>query len=128
MLTKKGVHPKIVQNLARHSSIKLTMDRYSRIELLDERSALKVLPSILPDGRDDKEANRAVVQKTGTDDFPVMTVRKTVEKTATKTATKTARKLPQTAYLTGQSMSEKVSEKRDTYEVNTSFDKSDKSF
>ena len=48
-LTKGGASPKVAQSLARHSSITLTMDRYSHINLFDERAALDVLPKVLTD-------------------------------------------------------------------------------
>ncbi len=87
ILVKMGVNPKVVQALARHSSIKLTMDRYSHLSSFNERPALQALPKILPEGKKSKETSRAVAKKTGTYDLPVATVKKTVEKTVTKTAT-----------------------------------------
>ena len=76
MLARKGVHPKFIQSLARHSRISLTMDRYSHIDLIDQRSVLEVLP-LFTDCRDDnKENGRAVARKTGTDDLPTTTVPK----------------------------------------------------
>lgn len=48
-LVKAGVLPKVAQYLARHSTVKLTLDRYSRIGLVDIRSALNALPPF-PDG------------------------------------------------------------------------------
>ena len=45
-LTAAGVHPKIVQMLARHSSIGLTMDRYTHVGLMDMTAGLGSLPSI----------------------------------------------------------------------------------
>jgi integrase len=48
MLARSGVHPKLSQALARHSTIMLTLDRYSHVQLLDEAAALEALPSILP--------------------------------------------------------------------------------
>jgi integrase len=47
-LTKGNVNPRVVQSLARHSTITLTMDRYSHIGLGDAAEALEKLPS-LPD-------------------------------------------------------------------------------
>ena len=40
------VHPKVVQMLARHSSIGLTMDRYTHLELLDLAAGVAALPPI----------------------------------------------------------------------------------
>ena len=44
-LARGGVHPKVAQTLARHSTITLTMDRYSHMGLLDQAAALEALPS-----------------------------------------------------------------------------------
>ena len=41
-----GIHPKLAQQLARHSSIALTMDRYTHLGLIDMNSALESLPNI----------------------------------------------------------------------------------
>ena len=45
-LAEGGVHPKIAQTLARHSSITLTMDRYTHPRRDDERAALDTLPDL----------------------------------------------------------------------------------
>ena len=45
-LVRGGVNPRIVQKLARHSTISLTMDRYARPELLNDRAALDVLRTL----------------------------------------------------------------------------------
>ena len=60
-LVAGGVHPKLAQQLARHSTITLTMDRYSHVGLLDMNSALESLPNI---AAPDSQAMRA----TGTTD------------------------------------------------------------
>src|SRR5262249_34893364 len=41
-----GVHPKTAQLLARHSTITLTMDRYSHIDRAADAKALEVLPNL----------------------------------------------------------------------------------
>ena len=46
-LARGKVHPKIAQALARHSTISLTMDRYTHTDLGEQADALKVLPSLL---------------------------------------------------------------------------------
>jgi len=46
MLASSGVHPKVAQVLARHSTITLTMDRYSHTRLLDLNTAVANLPSL----------------------------------------------------------------------------------
>jgi len=43
-LARGGVHPKVAQSLARHSTITLTMDRYSHTVLGDLSVALEALP------------------------------------------------------------------------------------
>ncbi len=45
-LAAGGVHPKLAQQLARHSTIALTLDRYTHVGLLDMNSALESLPNI----------------------------------------------------------------------------------
>ena len=52
-----GVHPKTAQRLARHSTIKLTMDRYTHLRREDLAGALNVLPdlSIRPDNGVDRD-------------------------------------------------------------------------
>ncbi len=54
MLASSGVHPKTAQMLARHSTITLTMDRYSHVRLADLSQAVQTMPSLLnapePDG------------------------------------------------------------------------------
>jgi len=45
-LARGGVHPKIAQQLARHSTITLTMERYSHTVLGDLHDALSVLPDL----------------------------------------------------------------------------------
>ena len=74
-LYKSGVSPKVIQSLARHSTIGLTMDTYTHIGLYDERVALDKLPE-LPD-MDGKEGNhnRDIALKTGTDNLPIIGVK-----------------------------------------------------
>ena len=62
-LTRGGVHPKNAQKLARHSTITLTMDRYSHTVLGDLATELDVLPSTEP-----VKPDRQVARATGTDD------------------------------------------------------------
>ena len=45
MLASSGVHPKVAQQLARHSTITLTMDRYSHTKLADLTAAVGTLPT-----------------------------------------------------------------------------------
>ena len=46
MLASSGVHPKVAQQLARHSTITLTMDRYSHTRLVGLNAAVENLPSL----------------------------------------------------------------------------------
>ena len=46
-LAAGGVHPKLAQQLARHSTIALTLDRYTHVGLLDMNTALESLPNIV---------------------------------------------------------------------------------
>jgi len=62
-LAHAGVHPKTAQGLARHSTITLTLDRYSHVGLFDLAGALDALPSILPAP---VEPRREVLAATGT--------------------------------------------------------------
>ena len=45
-LASAGVHPKVAQQLARHSSISLTMDRYTHLQSDDVANALHELPEL----------------------------------------------------------------------------------
>ena len=65
LLAAGGVHPKIAQALARHSTITLTMDRYSHTVLGDQAEALAALPD-LSEKPDEQQRQKA----TGTDDAP----------------------------------------------------------
>jgi integrase len=46
LLAAKGVHPKVAQVLARHSTITLTMDYYTHLDVLDVGAALDKLPAV----------------------------------------------------------------------------------
>ncbi len=45
-LVRGGVSPKVAQELARHSTITLTMDRYAHVRVEDTRDALRALPDL----------------------------------------------------------------------------------
>jgi len=45
-LARGGVHPKLAQDLARHSDVNLTLSRYSHTELEEQASAVASLPSL----------------------------------------------------------------------------------
>ncbi len=59
-LARSGVHPKVAQQLARHSTITLTMDRYSHVEADEMSVAVANLPDL-------SAASRESQQATGTD-------------------------------------------------------------
>jgi integrase len=61
MLERAGISPKTAQKLARHSDIRLTMQRYTHKTLHDLASAVESLPSITP------KTGREVLSATGTD-------------------------------------------------------------
>jgi len=63
-LASAGVHPKTAQTLARHSTITLTMDRYTYTLRGAEAAALASLP-------DYDTPETAAAARTGTDDVPV---------------------------------------------------------
>ena len=63
-LAAAGVHPKIAQTLARHSTITLTMDRYTHVGLYDLSASVNSLPAI-PVEISDTEAK--VLKATGTE-------------------------------------------------------------
>ena len=68
-LARSGVHPKVAQTLARHSTITLTIDRYTDARMFMEDEAAAV------DGLPDLDAPAEAVRKTGTDDGPESSVR-----------------------------------------------------
>jgi len=54
-LARAGVHPKIAQDLARHSDINLTMSRYSHTVLAEQAEALAALPDLRGQTQSDSE-------------------------------------------------------------------------
>ncbi len=68
-LARGGVHPKIAQQLARHSTITLTMDRYSHTVIGDLADGLNALPELSP-GKPERERQRM----TGTCDIAPKTL------------------------------------------------------
>jgi len=63
-LAAGGVHPKTAQRLARHSTITLTMDRYTHLRREDLAGALATLP--------DLSSTRQAAIATGTDDARIL--------------------------------------------------------
>ncbi len=65
-LARGGVHPKVAQALARHSTITLTMDRYTHTVIGEQAEALRALPDLPnPPGLGEK---RTALRATGTCD------------------------------------------------------------
>jgi len=64
LLERSGVSPKLAQELARHSDIRLTMNVYTHARLHDLAGAVDGLPRILPPA---PGAERATLAATGTD-------------------------------------------------------------
>ncbi len=66
-LAAAGIHPKLAQTLARHSTITLTLDRYTHVALFDQSAALDKLPAwpIPRPGRPERER----LQATGTENL-----------------------------------------------------------
>ena len=68
LLQRSGVHPKLAQELARHSDIRLTMNVYTHAHLHDLAGAVEVLPTLLPTGL---KREAGALKATGTDGGPV---------------------------------------------------------
>ena len=49
LLNSKGVHPKAIQAFMRHSTITLTMDRYTHVGIRDQEAVLEALPKVRTD-------------------------------------------------------------------------------
>ena len=58
LLAAKGVHPKVAQALARHSTITLTMDYYTHLDVLDVSGALDKLPKISGTAKDESKSRK----------------------------------------------------------------------
>jgi hypothetical protein len=74
LLERSGVSPKVAQELARHSDIRLTMNVYTHARLHDLAGAVEGLPALLPTG---SASTREALQATGTDgtrEFPTREV------------------------------------------------------
>ena len=65
-LAQGGVHPKTAQALARHSTITLTMDRYTHSLQEDQTRALDVLPDLSSYGRESEAEKKASHEIHGT--------------------------------------------------------------
>ncbi len=65
LLGRTGASTKVTQELARHSDVRLTMDRYTHAGLYDLTAAVESLPSILPPPAGDNQSE--ALAATGTD-------------------------------------------------------------
>ncbi len=66
-LGRSGASPKVMQKLARHSTVELTLGRYTHAGLFDLSSAVNALPPLPV--KDAPKTERGVMRATGTDDF-----------------------------------------------------------
>jgi len=66
LLERSGASPKLAQELARHSDIRLTMKVYTHARLCDKAGAVESLPSILPT-EIQSNASVGVLRATGTE-------------------------------------------------------------
>ena len=64
LLSRSGVSPKLAQELARHSDIRLTMNVYTHTGLFDLAAAVDSLPAMLP------TSGKETLAATGTDPRP----------------------------------------------------------
>jgi hypothetical protein len=67
LLQQTGVHPKLAQELARHSDIRLTMKVYTHTRLHDLAGAVEGLPSLLPASGPGRQALAATGTEGGAD-------------------------------------------------------------
>jgi site-specific recombinase XerD len=65
-LGRSGASPKVMQKLARHSTVELTLGRYTHANLHDLTAAVEGLPPLSPP--ESPESERATIRATGTDD------------------------------------------------------------
>lgn len=65
MIVRSGATPKVAQELARHSTITLTMDRYAHVGLHDRTAAIDALPPLVPG-----QKSTPGIAATGTDGRP----------------------------------------------------------
>jgi len=110
-LARGGVHPKIAQQLARHSTITLTMDRYTHTAVGELSDALAALPDL-----EDNQPDRDRLRTMGTDDRDAIV--DTAGRMATSMATGMANQPAPTALLGASSCNEAggFSKKRDRVE------------
>ncbi len=77
-LGRSGASPKVMQRLARHSTVELTLGRYTHAGLYDLAAAVDRLPSLLPKSPDQPETE--ALPATGTDGTSPMTGSPTSER------------------------------------------------
>ncbi len=74
LLERSGASPKLAQELARHSDIRLTMKVYTHARLCDKAGAVESLPPILPT-ESPSDASVGILRATGTDGDTLRAVR-----------------------------------------------------
>ncbi len=114
---RSGATVKETQTLARHSTSALTLDVYSHIGLYDERRAIEKLPQLHNIDNKNSEGNRAVAQRTGTDDKPL----ESTQNRSKKLTPKLTPFLTPTAY-SGCSRSSAVGNEQDNFQENDNND------
>ena len=67
LLAASGIHPKVAQSIMRHSTIELTMNKYSHVFKGQESEAIAGLPDLSLPSREKQEA-----KKTGTDEIKIV--------------------------------------------------------
>ena len=83
-LGQSGASPKVSQSLARHSTISLTLDRYTHISTHSERRAIENLPVLPGVDTGDGPVEKVAAVRTGTDDLPAETPGSAYKKLAKK--------------------------------------------
>ena len=66
-LGRSGASPKVMQKLARHSTVELTLGRYTHASVFDLSSAVNALPPLPV--KDAPQAEKAMMRATGTDNL-----------------------------------------------------------
>ena len=66
-LGRSGASPKVMQKLARHATVELTLGRYTHASVFDLSSAVNALPPLPV--KDAPQAEKAMMRATGTDNL-----------------------------------------------------------
>lgn len=91
-LANGGVAPKVAQSLARHSTITLTLDRYTHLRADDDVRALDALPDLSrpPSPKRSSDSDAAALRATGTETHLASSWAKTPSATCTSTPAQAA--------------------------------------